>query len=80
MADKLLTFMLQLSLGLLDKWLDLRIEQAGWDVTTKARAQMLEDELIRFLEGPLGLAIAKAFGKAIMAERFGNDPTTGNWG
>ena len=80
MADKFLSLILQIVVGLLDRWLDARIATAGWDGVTKQRAQLLEDELVKFLEGPIGLALAKAIGKALVESRFQNDPSTGNWG
>ena len=80
MTDKLLAFVLQLAVGLLDKWLDDRIAKSGMLPTNKARIQLLEDELVKFLEGPIGLAMAKAIGRAIIDQRFANDPTTGDWG
>ena len=80
MTDKILAFVLQLAVGLLDKWLDDRIAKSGMLPTNKARIQLLEDELVRFLEGPIGLAMAKAISKTIIDQRFANDPTTGSWG
>jgi len=79
-TDKILAFVLQLAVGLLDKWLDDRIAKSGMLPTNKARIQLLEDELVRFLEGPIGLAMAKAISKTIIDQRFANDPTTGSWG
>ena len=80
MTDKLLAFVLQLAVGLLDKWLDDRIAKSGMLPTNKARIMLLENELVAFLEGPIGIAMAKAIGRAIIDQRFANDPTTGSWG
>ncbi len=80
MSDSILSAILKIVLALLDKWLDARIAQSSMTGDTKRLAAQVEDELVTFLEGPFGLAIAKALGKALVAQKFPNDPTTGSWG
>lgn len=80
MVDRLLAAVLEIVVALLDRWMDARIAQSSMGGDTKRLAAQIEDELVAFLKGPLGLAVAKAFGKALIAQKFANDPTTGNWG
>lgn len=83
MKDRAISCLVKIGFAALDFWLDSRIRAQGWSSLSKARAQILEDELIRLLEpivGELARAFApKLVGRAL-ARAFPNDPSTANWG
>lgn len=83
MKDQLIAFLVKLGVAALDRWLDARIQAQGWTAASKARAHLLEDELIRLLEPALG-ELARKFAPALVGRAFDrmfpNDSSTGNWG
>lgn len=82
MTDRLVAYVVAFAVALIDRWLDTRIERSRWDRTTKERARLLEDELVRMLE-PFLKELARVFAKPLvgraLARAFPNDPTTGAW-
>ena len=83
MTDKLVAVVWQIAVALLDRMLDAKIVQLK-DGDVKETARRVEDEVISFLEGPVGKAIAQAVARTVTVralERwFENDDTTGKWG
>jgi hypothetical protein len=82
--DKLAGAVLSVALAILDHYLDSQIDQLKVDDNVKATLRKIEDEVVRVLAGPVGLAIGQALGRqlAIRAgERwFKNESSTGVWG
>ena len=83
MPESLLQWLVRVGFFALDKWLDARIAAQGWTSASKARAHILEDELIRVLEPIVG-ELARTFAPKLVgrafARMFPNDPSTANWG
>lgn len=77
--DALLSFALKLVLAILDRWIDREMTRLHLDPKVRADLEVIENELVRLLEGPVGQAIARAFGRAILKAKFANDPSTGTW-
>lgn len=77
--DSLIEFALKVALKLLDLWLDREIARTKLDPKVKQDLALLEDKLMRFLEGPAGQAIGRALAKSVIASRFANDKSTGAW-
>jgi hypothetical protein len=81
--DKLAGAVLSVALAILDRYLDSQIDRLK-DENVKSTLRKIEDEVVRVLAGPVGLAIGQALARQIAVragERwFGNDPNTGAWG
>lgn len=74
---------LKLALAFLDRWMNQRIAQWPTDQPTKERVAALEAELVAFLgkiaESDAAKAFVRALARDLIAMKFPNDPTTGNW-